>query len=91
MVKKRLSTLTAIIALVAILMLSPAVFSQERININTADAEQLIQLRGIGEALAQRIIEFREQNGGFTSAEDIMQVRGIGAGLYERIKEKITV
>ena len=63
----------------------------ELININTASAEELDSLPGIGATLAQRIIEYREQNGPFINAEDIINVPGIGVGNYERFKDLITV
>ncbi len=63
----------------------------ELININTASAEELDSLPSIGPSLAQRIIEYREQNGPFINAEDIINVPGIGPGNYERFKDLITV
>jgi competence protein ComEA len=63
----------------------------ELININTASAAELDTLPAIGPSLAQRIIEYREQNGPFVSAEDIINVPGIGVGNYERFKDLITV
>jgi competence protein ComEA len=63
----------------------------ELININTASAAELDTLPGIGPTLAQRIIEYREQNGPFINTEDIINVPGIGAGNYERFKDMITV
>lgn len=61
------------------------------VNINTADAGQLDTLPGIGPALAQRIIQYRETNGPFYSVEDIKNVSGIGDKKYEELKDKITV
>ena len=61
------------------------------ININTADAGQLMRLDGIGEKLAGRIIEYRQENGGFDAVEDIMEVPGIGQGIFDRIRGQITV
>lgn len=61
------------------------------ININTASSEELEQLKGIGSALAGRIIEYREANGIFEHRYDIMDVKGIGAGIYKNIKENICV
>ena len=61
------------------------------ININTASAEELEKLPGIGPALAERIIEHREANGSFKRRYDIMDVSGIGAGIYSDIKENICV
>ena len=62
-----------------------------RININTADAETLQQLNGIGASRAQDIISYRETNGGFGAIEDIMKVSGIKNALFEKIKDDITV
>lgn len=61
------------------------------ININTADAEELQTISGIGPKLAARIIEFREENGAFTMPEDIMNVRGLGQAKYAKIKDSLTV
>lgn len=63
----------------------------ELVNINIASAAELDSLPSIGPALAQRIIEYREQNGPFISIEDIINVPGIGPGNYERFKDLITV
>lgn len=60
------------------------------ININTAAADELKTLSGIGDTMAQRIIEYRSQRA-FKSKEDIMSVDGIGSKTYEKIKDSITV
>jgi competence protein ComEA len=62
-----------------------------KININTATAAELDQLPGIGPALAQRIIDYRTQNGPFKTIEDLKKVKGIGDALFEQIKDRITV
>lgn len=62
-----------------------------RININTASIEELMTLKGIGEAKAKAIVSYREENGLFESAEDIMKVSGIGQGYFNKIKEDIRV
>lgn len=64
--------------------------SSDLVNINTANAEQLETLKGIGPALAQRIIEYREQNGAFKSIDEIKNVRGIGDKKFAAFKDKIT-
>jgi competence protein ComEA len=61
------------------------------ININTASIAELDTLPGIGATLAQRIVDYREQNGPFIDTEDIINVPGIGSGNYERFKDMITV
>ena len=65
--------------------------SSDLVNINTADAERLATLKGIGLALAQRIIDYREQNGAFKSIDEIKNVRGIGEKKFDAFKDKITV
>lgn len=63
----------------------------EMVNINTADVEGLKKLKGIGPAMAQRIIDYRETNGSFQTPEDIMQVKGIGKAKYAKLKEQIAI
>ena len=63
----------------------------ELININTASQSELEILPGIGPTTAQKIIEYREQNGEFVTIEEIINVSGIGPGIYDRIKDLITV
>ena len=62
-----------------------------KININIATLEELIQLEGIGEVYAQRVIEFREKNGPFEKIDDIMKVKGIGEKIFEANKDRIVV
>ena len=61
------------------------------ININTAEMFELCELDGIGESMAQRIIEYRNSNGKFKKIEDLMNVNGIGPAKFNNIKDKITV
>ena len=62
-----------------------------RVDLNTADIQELMGIPGIGEAKAKSIIAYREQNGSFQSAEDVMKITGIKEGLYSRMKDYITV
>ena len=62
-----------------------------KVNINTATQNELDGLPGIGPALAQRIIDLREENGNFKSIEDIQNVKGIGDSKFDEIKDKIVV
>lgn len=60
------------------------------ININTADAAELMKLKGVGEKTAEKIIEYRAQTP-FEKPEDIMNVKGIGEKKFEDIKDHICV
>lgn len=61
------------------------------VNINTADAQTLKTLSGIGDAKAQAILSYREEHGAFACTEDIMQVPGIKESTFLAIKDKIAV
>lgn len=65
--------------------------SDGRIDINTADATQLVTIPGIGETRAAAILAYREKNGPFAKVEDIMQVSGIKSALFEKMKDYITI
>jgi competence protein ComEA len=64
--------------------------SDFRVNINTADAAALETLPGIGPALAQRILDYRQAHGPFVRVEDIMEVSGIGKATFEKLSDQIT-
>lgn len=61
------------------------------ININLADVDELVTLSGIGESIAEDIIEYRIKNGKFKKKEELKNVPGIGESKYNKIKDKITV
>ena len=61
------------------------------VNLNSATATQIATLPGIGEKAAQRIIEYREKNGGFKKIEELMNVKGIGEKSFLKLKPLITV
>lgn len=62
-----------------------------KININTADEDQLMLLQGIGSSLAKRIIAYRQEHGSFKSISDIVKIEGIGQKKFESMKDYITV
>ncbi len=64
--------------------------SMDRININTASKNELMSLPGIGPAMAERIIHYREDYGNFSGLDDLDKVKGIGNKKLEKLKEKIS-
>ena len=64
--------------------------SSGRIDINTASLSELVALPGIGPALAQRIVQYRDANGPFRSVEDLQRVRGIGGAKVARLRGLVT-
>ncbi len=65
--------------------------NSDLININTASLEELDSLPGIGPTTAQRIIDYRDTNGPFTTIDEIMDVSGVGPSTFDEIKDLITV
>ncbi len=65
--------------------------SDGKVNINTASAEELMTLKGIGQTRAEQIIAYREKHGAFSSIEGIMEVDGIKQGTFDKLKDNITV
>lgn len=61
------------------------------VDINAADEGQLMAIPGIGQALAQRILEWRQEHGPFQRVEDLMKVKGIGDKSFEKLRPYVTV
>ena len=62
-----------------------------KVNLNTATVSQLVDLPGIGPALAARIVEHRQKNGAFKSVEDVLAVKGIGEKNFAKIQGFLSV
>lgn len=62
-----------------------------KVNINQAEKEELMTLNGVGEKKAEKIIEYREENGSFKTIEDLKNVNGFGEKTFESLKESIIV
>ena len=61
------------------------------VNLNTATLSQIATLPGVGEKSAQRIVEYREKNGGFKKIEELMNVKGIGEKSFLKLKPLVSV
>lgn len=69
-----------------------AAVTAAKINLNQADAETLVrELKGIGPAKAQAIIDYREQQGAFVSVDELLEVKGIGVATLERLRGQLAV
>ena len=81
--------LMAVIVTIAVCL--PPLWAEDkpRIDINTASAEELTQLKGIGQKKAAAIVEYRETNGPFLLPEDLVKVPGIGPKTFEANKDRI--
>ena len=63
----------------------------DRVELNTADRAALETLPGIGPRTAERIIEYRNKNGGFEKVEDLMNIRGIGERTFLRLRDLVRI
>jgi competence protein ComEA len=75
----------------ALFLFFASIASAESVNINSADAQALASLKGVGPAKAAAIIAYRDANGPFSSVEELIEVRGIGEKTVEMNKQKLTV
>jgi len=71
------------------LLLALALSLAAAVNINTASKQELQTLNGIGPAIAERIIEYRQSNGKFESVDDLLNIPGIGQNKLEKIRSEI--
>ncbi len=61
------------------------------IDLNTATAEQLEELPGVGPSRAQAILEFRAAHGGFTQVSQLMRIKGIGRAMLRKLRPLVTI
>jgi competence protein ComEA len=92
--KKKILRIAICLMVITFTLAVIPVYSAEqdnKININTADVEDLIKLEKIGPVIANRIIEYREKYGPFKKIEDLTNIKGIGEKTLVLIKDKLTV
>jgi competence protein ComEA len=89
--RKRHMTAGLCIVLMFLFMLPAVIVAGDKININTADKDKLCELTGVGPAIAERIIEYREKNGPFKSVDELTNVKGIGEGILQKNKDSVVV
>ena len=90
MVKIKRSLIFVLAVLLLASFCQPVVAGKGKININTASQKELVSLKGVGDKIADRIIEYRKANP-FKKIEDLMNVKGIGQKLFDKNKDLITV
>jgi competence protein ComEA len=95
---------TLMAAIAAIALSAPSLSAQSKVpapkptataaapvNLNTATAEQLATIPGVGPKMAERILDYRQKNGGFKKVEDLMNVSGVGEKSFLKMKPLIAV
>ena len=92
---KKLLTLLVILAMAAVSTVSVGAADKptagDKVNINTADAGQLVSLPQVGPKMAQRILDFRKSNGNFKRVQDLMKVKGFGEKIFAKLQPLITI
>jgi competence protein ComEA len=96
MTLRRIVATTLAFAMAALMVTGAAVAAGKpaptgKVNINTASAEQLTVLPGVGPKLAARIVEYRQKSGSFRSTHDLMNVQGIGEKNFAKIEAYLSV
>ena len=88
---KKMTVASVVVAVVLVLTAFSWAEEMTKININTATVEELTQLKGVGEKLAAKIVDYRTQNGPFEMVEDIMKVPGIGQKVLDNNMDRMSV
>ena len=83
--------LTVFLAIFLVFASATVPLAMEKININTASVETLMQLERVGQRYAQKIVDYREKVGPFKTPEEIMNVKGIGEKTWEANKDRIVI
>jgi competence protein ComEA len=91
--KKAHRAIAALLILASVLTApsARAAEGKKTVNINTADSTQLVLLPRVGQSLAQRILDYRKENGPFKQTEDLMLVGGIGQKMFEALKPYVSL
>ncbi len=91
--KSKLIAVVTSVALALPLLAGAAVAQDDelKVDLNRAGIEELVKLPGVGEIVAQRIVNYREENGAFQATEELMNVRGIGEKTYLKLEPYLTV
>ena len=74
-----------------VVVAAPKAMPAGKVNINTATAQQLAELPGVGDKLAARIVEYRQKAGSFKATQELMNVQGVGEKNFARIQAHLTV
>jgi competence protein ComEA len=77
------------LTLMLVLFFATAAFA--KVNLNTANEDELATLTNIGKVKAEAIIAYRNENGEFTTVKDLAKVKGIGDKIIEKIKDDVTI
>jgi competence protein ComEA len=92
MQKRLMAVLTIVTVALMMSWVVPALAADlQKVNLNSATLEELMTLDGIGQTVAERILNFREKNGPFQKPEDLMQVKGIGEKIFEANIDRIVI
>ncbi len=87
--RNRSAVLCALV--LALVTIAPSFAAEGVVNINDADLEQLALLPRVGETVGQRIVDYREENGGFKDVEELLLVQGIGDKTFELLAPYVVV
>ena len=88
--KKLKNLLVSCLLILAFAFVCQPAFAQGKVNLNTASVEQLVELKGIGEKTAEKIIEYRNHKK-FSSVDELANIKGIGDMTLEKLRDQVTV